>query len=437
MSDSPPTAGMSEASLRGAIKSYLRAAIKNSTRAVIRIPVRATIVGLIGMTALGSPGVAAQSAPDSFGEAYERFLNGPEHSGDVPTGRLELTRTNQDGLLHRYVLIVPENYDATRRYPVAFYLHGGVSRPDPGPGGGWWRNYDNVTGYDRIAVLPLSWNESLWWQASQVENLRGILSDLKRTYNVDENRIYAFGSSDGGTGVYFLAFRDVTPWAAFLPFIGFPGVLLNTSTGTDGQMHLANLTNKPLFIVSGETDRLYPARLMQPFLQAFESVGVDFVFTVKQADHTTRWWPEEADNIERFLEANPRDPHPERILWATERTDRYNRTHWVVIDEIGPVAGDDQRGDLASLSADGLGGVVEAVRDGNDVIVDAYHVRRLTLLISPDVFDVRSPIRVIANGEVAFEGMVQPSVDTLRKWAARDHDRTMLYAAEITLELDR
>ena len=74
-----------------------------------------------------------------------------------------------------------------------------------------------MIGHDRIAVIPLSWNESLWWQASQVESLRGILSDVKRTYNVDENRVVAFGSSDGGTGVYFLGFRDVTPWATRFP----------------------------------------------------------------------------------------------------------------------------------------------------------------------------------------------------------------------------
>ncbi len=400
---------------------------------------RAAFFGLIGIGsigAIGSPALAAQAEDDPFAEAYERFRNGPEHSGDVPTGRLELTRTNRNGLLHRYVVIVPEDYDASRRYPVAFYLHGGVARPDPGPGGGWWRNYDDVTGYDRIAVLPLSWNESLWWQASQVENLRGILSDLKRMYNVDENRVYALGSSDGGTGVYFLGFRDVTPWAAFLPFIGFPGVLLNPSTGTDGQMHLANLVNKPLFIVSGETDRLYPARLMEPFLEAFRTVGVDFVFTVKPGGHNTRWWPEEAENVERFIEAHPRDPHPERVLWATERTDRYNRAHWMVIDEIGPILGDAGRDALAALTADGGSGVVEAARDGNTVTVDAYHIRRFTVLISPEVFDMRTPIRVIANGEVAFEGMVRPNVEALRKWAARDKDRTMLYAAEVTVELE-
>ena len=398
--------------------------------------IRAVLIGMIGMSALGPTALAAQAPAESFAETYERLRRGPEHSGDVPTGRLELTRTNQNGLLHRYVMIVPDDYDPSRRYPVAFYLHGGVSRPDPGPGGGWWRNYDEVIGHDRIAVVPLSWNESYWWQASQVENLRGILSDLKHTYNVDENRVYALGRSDGGTGVYFLAFRDVTPWAAFLPFIGYPGVLLNTQTGADGQMHLANMTNKPLFIVNGETDRLYPVRIMMPFLDAFQRAGVDFVFTAKPGGHNTSWWPEEEENIERFIEAHPREPHPERVLWATELTDRYNRAHWVVIDEFGELAGDAGRAVLAGLTIDGFAGVVQAVRDGNTVTVDAYHVRRLRLLISPDAFDIRSPIRVIANGDVAFEGLVEPSAETLRKWAAIDEDRTMLYAAEISVELE-
>ena len=397
---------------------------------------RAAFVGLIALSAVTSAALVAQDVGDSFDEVYQQLRRGPEYSGDVPTGRMELTRTNQDGVLHRYVMIVPESYDPSRRYPVAFYLHGGVSRPDSGPGGGWWRNYDVVIGHDRIAVVPLSWNESLWWHASQVESLRGILSEVKRTYNVDENRVVAFGSSDGGTGVYFLGFRDVSQWASFLPFIGYPGVLLNTSTGTDGLIHIANLTNKPLFIVSGETDRLYPARLMAGFLQTFQEVGVEFVFTVKPGGHNTRWWPEEEENIERFIEAHPRDPHPDRILWATERTDRYNRAHWVVIDEVGPTSGDDGRMDLARLTADGRSGILEVVRDGNTVTVDAYHVRQFTVLVSPDAFDIRSPIRVIANGEVAFEGMVRPSVETLRKWATTDEDRTMLYAAEVTVELE-
>jgi len=400
-------------------------------RPVTRFPVGALLLAI----ALIPPRASASQTPAAFAGEYARLRAGPPHSAEAPRGRLERSRRNRDGLVHRYVLVVPEDYDPKRSYPVAFYLHGGVSRADPGPGGGWWRNYDVITGHDRISVVPLAWGESMWWQASQVENLRGILSEVKREYNVDENRVFVFGTSDGGTGAYFLAFRDTTPWAAFLPFIGDPRVLLNPANGADGDVHLANLTNKPLFIVNAESDRLYPVRQIIPFLRALENVQADFEFTPKPGGHSTSWWPEEEENIERFVETHVRDPHPARVFWATERTDRYNRAHWVVIDELGPLEGDEARKYLASVTAGGPAGVVDARREGNTVTLISHGVRRLTLLISPDAFDLAEPVRVVANGETVFEGTVRADVGTLTRWAERDEDRTMLYAAELPLTL--
>jgi len=400
-------------------------------------PLRTMLPGVLGVLLCGATPLLAQSAADvdAFAEAYARLREGPAHSADVPTGRIESTREGDDGLLYRYVVIVPDDYDPARRYPVAFYLHGGVGRPDPGPGGGWWRNYDRVTGHDRIAVLPLSWPEAYWWQASQVENLRAILSEVKRTYNVDENRVYMFGTSDGGTGAYFFAFRDVTPYAAFLPFIGDPEVLMNPQTGVDGQMNVANLTNRPFFVVNNESDPLYPVRFVRPIMDAFRGAGVDVTFTAEQGGHDTRWWPEEEQNIEQFVAAHVREPQPERVAWATESTTRYNRAHWVVIDELGSLPGDRDRSAPQSLVPRAPTGAVEAVRSGNTVTVDAYYVRRFTLLVSPDAFDLDSPIRVVANGNVVFDGMVEPDVATLTKWASVDQDRTMLYAAEVAIDL--
>ena len=42
-----------------------------------------------------------------------------------------------------------------------------------------------------------------------------------------------------------------------------------------------------------------------------------------------------------------------------------------------------------------------------------------------------------ANGKTVFNAKVEPSTATLLKWAARDNDRTMLYAAEINVKLSR
>ena len=393
---------------------------------------------LVGWAVWDASGGAlgAQSSEALFHRVYTELRQGLEYESGVPRGRLERTRNNRDGLLHRYLLFIPESYDPRRRYPVSVYLHGGVARPDPGPGGSWERDTERVTGEDHITVFPLATRESLWWEASQVENLNGILTELKRTYNVDENRVFAVGVSDGGTGVYFLGFRDPTPWAGLLSFIGYPGVLLNPRVGADGLIHLANLANKPLFIVNGETDPLYPVRFMEPFLEDFRRMGVDFVFKAKQGGHDTTWWPEESEHMAEFMRTHPRDPFPDRVVWATERVDRYNRAHWVVIDEVGYVPGDERRSQLSALTRDGASGLLQAVREGNTVTVGAYHVPRFTLLISPEAFDLERPIRILTNGEVSFEGRVEPSVSTLTKWAALDHDRTMLFAAEITIMLE-
>jgi hypothetical protein len=80
-------------------------------------------------------------------------------------------------------------------------------------------------------------------------------------------------------------------------------------------------------------------------------------------------------------------------------------------------------------------GRVDLTRRGNTVEMKTRDVAALTLLISPDAFDLSQPITVSANGRVVAEQRVEASVATLLKWAARDNDRTMLFGAELPIAL--
>ena len=42
---------------------------------------------------------------------------------------------------------------------------------------------------------------------------------------------------------------------------------------------------------------------------------------------------------------------------------------------------------------------------------------------------------ILGSGRVVFNSRVAPSLATLLKWAARDNDRTMLFAAEVHIKL--
>ena len=46
-------------------------------------------------------------------------------------------------------------------------------------------------------------------------------------------------------------------------------------------------------------------------------------------------------------------------------------------------------------------------------------------------------MKVVANGRTVFDGQVEKNVRTLLKYAASDNDRTMLFAAELHVDLTR
>ena len=467
-------------------------------------------------------------------DIWPRLRAGRNYDRSAPTGRRLLSRTNRDGIEHEYVVLIPDNYDPAIRYPVRVYLHGGVSRPKR-ENGEFWRNEARIIRNDAVVVIPSGWSESLWWQDSQIENLNGILQDLKRVYNLDENKVFLLGISDGATGAYYQGLKATTPWAAFLPLNGHPIVLANPATEADGDIHVTNLRNKPLFVINGDEDPLYPTSSVRPFLSLFDAAGVLIDFRAQpNAGHDTSWWEDEAPAMDAFMAEWSRRPLPPRLSWETETTDRYNRAHWLVIDELGAVEGEpnleshntivdptqlnlginmlgvmdgglklieiggDSIASAAGLQSDdnligiegefnpsvedlsqalqgfapgqqipilvqrggeelelalvypeqaapqsreafpqsGPSGRVELDQQRNQVTASTRGVTRFTLLLSPDQFDFTQPITVVTNGVTVFADVVEPDVELLLRWAAIDQDRTAMYGAELSIDVE-
>jgi predicted esterase len=380
----------------------------------------------------------------TFDHVYARLKRGRSYSPSVTVGVQRLKRRTSDRLEHTYALVIPDDYTPKQMYQVRVQLHGGIARPSAVPGR---EGIDRIPGSpNQIGVYPNGWVDAMWWYGNQVENIAGILDELKRTYNVDENRVYLTGISDGATGAYFLGLRDTTPWASFLPLNGHMAVLANPDTRADGDLHPGNAINKPWFIVNGGQDRLYPTRSVDPYIEHLKKIGTSVVYHPRpDAGHNVDWWPMEKDSFEQFVRDHPRDPLPDRLSWEAERTDRYSRAHWLVIDELGNRDGEAKLDD-PNLMDLGLrvrevfphhkpSGRVDLVRKGNIVEVVTKGVRGFTLLVSPDEFDFSAPLKVTTNGRVAFEGKLVKSLGALLKWSARDNDRTMLFGAEISVSV--
>ena len=268
-----------------------------------------------------------------FDDAFARLKNGRSYAADVPKGVVRLSRKTSEEEF-AYTLDVPPAYDPARKYQVRFQLHGGIGRPDPAVRGNG--SIGSLAGVEQIYVLPLSWAEAPWWGGLQLANLPAILDSVKRTYNVDENRVVLSGVSDGGTGTYYIAMRDTTPYASFLPLNGFMMILQNPSLGLTEELFPNNLLNKPFFVVNGGQDPLYPTAIVEPYVKHLERGGVTVSYHPQpNAVHNTAWWPDVKDTYETFVSSHPRDPHPATLTWAAE-AGVATRAHWLVIDTLAP-----------------------------------------------------------------------------------------------------
>ena len=395
---------------------------------------------------------AAERAADRLarsGAAFDAVLSGLRSGRPYTkqkTGRVELA-TIVSGTALDNIAEVPDDYDPSRPIPLRVSLHGGVGRPAPGPNDDRPRPLANrIPGGTEIVLHPRAWADTEWWKSDQGDNILRLVDRVKRSYNIDESHIYLTGISDGGTGVYYLAMRAATLWSACLPLNGQPLVIANPATGADGDLYASNLVNCPLHAVNGGRDRLYPAASVKPVIDMFKAGGIPILWQVyPDADHDTSWWPDEKPRYMNFVATQPRVAHPASISWSTERTDRYTRFRWLVIDQLGVRPSDVTLKDVNTFEVQGRrqqlfsrrrpAGRVDITRTGNTFEAKTHGVARFTLLLSPDAIDFDQPVQVNVNGRPVFSGRVTRDAATLVRWAARDNDRTMLYAAELKVDV--
>jgi len=474
--------------------------------------------------------VVQAAKPETFDAAFRRLQRGRVYTPQA-TGLVRMSNRTVDGIEHHFTLNVPESYDPARRHQVRIHLHGGIgARRDNQPVGAG--TIGALAGDEQIYIIPYVWNAAPWWSDDQLLNLRAILDAAKRVYNIDENRVVVSGVSDGGTGVYYVAMRDTTPYASFLPLNGYWMVLASADVD-HGEIFANNLRNKPLFIVNGGRDPLYPTRVVDPYIEHYRKGGVSLEYHPQpDAGHNTQWWPTVKESFEAFVRTHPRQPLPDTLTWETDETSAHSRAHWLVIDRLGSVKDEAaslldlnqmaaepaldfgvrsigtrinrvmpgsnaeriglKSGDVLVLLNDetvhggtdvqealdevrpgahidllvardnlpveiggtyepvlatgpprnlfarsGRSGRVDLTRAGNVVRAVTRGVAAFTLLLSPDQFDFAKPVKVVANGRTVFEGRVQKDVRTLMKWADTDNDRTMLFGAEIHVDLAR
>jgi hypothetical protein len=71
----------------------------------------------------------------------------------------------------------------------------------------------------------------------------------------------------------------------------------------------------------------------------------------------------------------------------------------------------------------------------NKIIVSTNRIRRYTVFLSQDQVDFSKPVIVETNGHISFEGMIEPSIETLLQGVRHRQDIHTLFPAKLTIDV--
>ncbi len=145
-------------------------------------------------------------------------------------------------------VILPPNFDSTKKYPALLYCQGGPQSSVSQFFSYRW-NFQMMTAHDYIIVAPnrrgvpgfgSEWNDEISgdYAGQNMKDYLSAIDDVAKEPYVDENRLGCVGASYGGFSVYWLAGHHEKRFKAFIAHCGMFN--LESWYGTTEELFFAN-----------------------------------------------------------------------------------------------------------------------------------------------------------------------------------------------------
>lgn len=239
-------------------------------------------------------------------EPVSRWFLEPERRGDdALVARLRAAVLGDDhgrvGVLHArnerdarggFSLYVPETWDGQAPMPLVVALHGGHGH---GRDFLWtWLREARSRG---VLLLSPTSRDRTWslvpGRDVDAEALREMVESVAARYAVDRGRVLLTGMSDGATYALLCGARDGMPFTHLAPACGVLHPFLLAGGG------LAGLRGRPIYLVHGALDWMFPVQTARLAREALLAAGADLVYR----------------EVEDLSHTYPRDENPRILDW--------------------------------------------------------------------------------------------------------------------------
>ena len=317
-----------------------------------------------------------------------------------------------------YSIYVPESYEPSEPIPLVVTLHGGSSNHNV-----WlainlgnkisvkdyWASFRKEFKAKRhpsaIVVSPDGLGQIRWrWSGEQ--DVLDVINDVKSNYNIDPDKVFLTGLSNGGIGAYTIGLKHASEFAGVLPLAGVTdwlghheadgrhrrverNVLRNESALT----YAENAANTHLRFYHGARDPGFSVEQARSMADKLTRLAVPFKYhEFPNQGHDLSYVLWRKLLVMRYVKQYTRQTAPESVRLVTA-SGRANKQAWVVLDDrfdhVSP----------ARVRAD-------VSEDRSAVEVETSNAARVTLLLNES--PALSPVRIVVDGQEVYTGPCPP-----------------------------
>jgi pimeloyl-ACP methyl ester carboxylesterase len=288
-----------------------------------------------------------------------------------------------------YCIYVPPDFDETRNYPLVVMLHGAGSNHRLAMrrvfGNSNFPGENDVEAslhfppwkdVGMIVAAPYTRGTG-GYQGIMEKDVLDMVSDIRRRFPVDTNRMYLTGLSMGGGGALWIGLGHPDLWAAIA------AVCPSTPEGT--KSFAPNALNSAVRFVHGTEDPVVPVSVSREWvaeLRRLQSPVVEYQ-ELPGVDHWSWVQAYEGGRIFEWFGQYTRNPFPLRVRHASPDLS-HGRAYWVQMDQKTP-------GFVSRITA--------AFTDTNTISVTTTDLSAFTLSIGGHPYlRPGSPLRLTIDG---------------------------------------
>lgn len=307
-------------------------------------------------------------------------------------------------------------------YPVFIYLHGSGPRENEWATGlRLARMFQDGPSMYIVPQIPQEGEWYRWWQRSKQWAWEKILRILLSMPEVDKNRIYVFGISEGGYGSQRLASFYADYWAAAGPMAGGEP-LVNAP--------VENIGNVPFSFLTGDKDYMFYRHLLTKTTgEKLDSMQRIYPNEYK---HRVELIPDKGHSIDYtpttpWLAQHKRNAQPRHFIWENLEMDGLKRNAFYNLQVLNEDNAFRTQYEFTANADNSIDVKVDAVkynttwkdpRWGIDMLFSkdftpAQH-GHLRVFLSDQIVDLSQKVTIRINGKQVFHGKVKASKKALK-----------------------